>query len=260
MGKWFSAARDLDDERGERLGTLGYLPWEIRQEILKALLLLDYDGFPCGETILAACPEDKLNYPFLFANNRTHSGGMRLASPSTRVEYEHCYLTEKTFIFEEPRHLEAFLDKMPIFQQSLLRSFIIELYPPQQCHGDVNDWVAVFARLPPNLVSIHFGVRSWAGCAMNLGGEWFVCDDSWYEVQPAIDLLDLLGKRARRFAARAKIGLGSWYDHPKDFHASGEGWVRVLHELEPWSADWLKWWEEATKVASDDGEGASDMA
>lgn len=223
---------------------------------MKALLLLDDDWFPCGETILEACPEDKLNHLFLFANNPTYSGGMRLASPSTRVEYEHCYLTEMTFIFDEPRHLEAFLDKMPIFQQSLLRSFMIKLYPPQQCHGDLNDWVAVFACLPPNLVSIYFDVWSWAACAMNLGGEWFVCD----EAQPAIDLLDLLGKRARRFAARAKIGLASYYDHPKHDYPSGEGWVRVLHELEPWSADWLKWWEEDTKVASDDGEGASDMA
>ena len=243
---------------------------------MKALILLDDDGFPCGETILEACPEDQLYYPSLFANNSTYSCGMRLASPSTRVEYEHCYLTEMAFKFDEPRHLEAFLDKMPIFQQSLLRSFIIKLDPPQQCPGDMNNWVAVFARLPPNLVSIRFDVWSWAASATNPGGEWFICNDSWYEVQPAIDLLDLLGKRARRFAARAKIGLGRWYDHPRheakiglgrwydhprhDYPSSGEDWVRVLYELEPWSADWLKWWEEATKVASDDGEGASDMA
>ena len=71
----------------------------------------------------------------------------------------------------------------------------------------------------------------------------------------AIDLLDIPGKRARRYAARAKIALrGPYWGLELDNIKSGS-WVRVLHELEPWSEIWLNWWEEATEIDFlDDGE------
>ena len=40
---WFSKAEDHDKERGTQLGTLGYLPWEIRQKIFGNV----FDGCRC---------------------------------------------------------------------------------------------------------------------------------------------------------------------------------------------------------------------
>lgn len=70
----------------------------------------------------------------------------------------------------------------------------------------------------------------------------------------------MLGKLARRCAARAKIDLLKEYEDFVDLAPAEGVRIRVLDDLEPWSKDWLEWWEEDTKIYFDDGERASDMA
>ena len=101
---------------------------------------------------------------------------------------------------------------------------------------------------------------AWADGAMGAGGAWFIRNARWFRSPRAIEILEVLGNRARRHAARAKIGLAGWDYDPKHVYPSGEGWVRVLHDLEPWSEDWLKWWEEDARVDLDDGKRAIKVA
>ena len=201
-------------------------------------------------------------HPFMSKGyDSSGSYGIRHASPSTKAEFEYYYFTKSNFIFSRPADLEAFLGKLSMDQQSLLRSVTLKLYSPyENCYGAVSDWEPVCARLPPNIVSIYFDVCSLVDCAMEAGGKWFIRGYRQQTIPPVIDVLDLLGKQIRRRAARAKIGLERRYFSSNCDDTSGEEWVRVLQDVEPWSEDWLKWWEESTQVESDDGEGAIEMA
>lgn len=165
---------------------------------------------------------------------------MRLASPSTKFDFEHYYLTKTNFIFHEPKALEAFLDRLSVYQRSLLRSVTLKLFQTILEVSIIREWVTVCARLPCNLVSVKFSPDT-------------TCEGSVTKGQ--ISLLEILGKRVRRLAARAKIGLldgfapsfsrwdGDDYGPPQD----RETGVDVLKELEPWSKNWLEWREEAIK-------------
>ena len=47
---WFADSRELDTEFGTELGTLGYLPWEIRQPIREEVL----DGHHCYRSLCSS--------------------------------------------------------------------------------------------------------------------------------------------------------------------------------------------------------------
>lgn len=198
-------------------------------------------------------------YPPHFARSTSCFYGMRLASPSTKVEFEYYYLTKSDFKFKTPRDLETFLDRLSVNQQSLLRSFTFDLFAKWNI-VDPRDWAAVFTRLPSNLISIQFSLYSANLSAFKTDGHWFIWDHGTLTVHRAARLLEMLGKRARRYAARAKIGLSDCCLDPKDIARMREHIaqgrdevVGVLHDLEPWSENWLGWWEESTKIDMDNG-------
>ncbi|KAF6223705.1 hypothetical protein HO133_000548 [Letharia lupina] len=260
---WFSSARRIDDKCGERLGTLIYLPWEIRQKILK-VLFEDHANYYRSELITKESSARSI-YPRYWGDHKSRFYGMRLASPSTKVELEHYYLTQTEFRFESPKALENFLDRVSIYQQSLLRSFTFKLCRTVYRLADTSaasDWVAVCARLPPNLVSVQFDILGQGLRGIKTGGQCFIYDDDYptVYVHRAITLVEILGKRARRCAAGVKVDLLDCEFDPK--HVVQEGGIEVswLIELEPWSKNWLGWWEEATKIDFDDGEGARNVA
>lgn len=177
---------------------------------------------------------------------------MRLASPSTRAELEYYYLTESDFKCESPEGLEAFLDRLSVYQQSLLRSFTFNLFARLNI-ADPRNWVAAFARLPSNLISIRFNVNGWNVSGFETDGHWFILGRGRSTADRAVALLDILGKRARRCAARAKIGLSGCCNDAEYIVEWGDEVVGVLHDLEPWSENWLRWWEESTKIDMDNG-------
>ena len=75
--------------------------------------------------------------------------GIQFASPSTKAELEYCYFTKIHFSFEEPYHVDLFLDHLSVSQRGLLRNIIclirVEQYPPFSC------WMDACALLPPTL-------------------------------------------------------------------------------------------------------------
>lgn len=196
----------------------------------------------------------------IFQQSKLLSSGMRLASPSTKVGYEHCYLTNTRFCFGEARDLRDFLDNLSTYQQSLLRYFVFDMSRETKEHG-VEDWMAYCARLPPNLMSIRLSLSGEPWDVMETGEGRFMCcvEDAWPCPDDMVEVRNLVGNCARRFAPKAKIGLREGFSD-RIFIYDRERWVRVLHEVEPWSKNWLEWWEEDRKSDMFSGEEANDMA
>ena len=147
---WFTESRELDNNSGTELGTLGYLPWEIRQEMFKAV----HDGYFYGDCDLAPrtlCYEiqDPLTGPApdIFDLDSYHplrsgcytSGGcytswgsvcLRLSSATLGFEYDVLFLSNTIFKFECRTGLEKFLDQLSDFHQTMLRRIIISIWVP----------------------------------------------------------------------------------------------------------------------------------
>ena len=186
-----------------------------------------------------------------------------LASPSTKVEFEHCYLTKTIFAFDQPESLESFLDSLSIHQQNLLRSFEFNLCGWDSWYQtEMRSWLRICNRLPSNLRSIKFNLRDGVSSIKEPGEKWFICDEGlWFsKCELNIELMNTLGKRAQRRAARAKIGLVEGRYDRGYLERDEKQWFPVLDELEPWSESWLEWWENDTKVDFDEGEEASNKA
>lgn len=130
---WSSKARTLDARLGTRLGTLVYLPCEIRQQIFKHV----FDNYYPGEDgRYARVPEifeylgrtkqdpyDQIleDHPtggiFELDSYRIISGtgfvvNLRLASPTLKDEFEHFFLCSNVFKFLCPRRLGDFLRQL----------------------------------------------------------------------------------------------------------------------------------------------------
>lgn len=145
-----------------------------------------------------------------------------------------------------------------MYQQSLLRSFSIVLKGAWLSNSRSNAWAAICARLPPKLVSIDFNVAGYLDVE-DADGQWLIYTSGFYEVQRAATLVNRLGSCVRRCAPRAKMSLSDskWNDGHSLYREQG---VRVLDELEPWSDNWLEWWEDSTEIDLNGGEGASNVA
>ena len=181
--------------------------------------------------------------------------GLWFASASTRLEVEHYFFSNTRLVFCSPEDLETFADRFSTNNcWSLLR--LVGL----QVSGDwdappLNKWMSACARLPPNLVSIQFSVSRYTLKGSESHGEWFIVKHSplstfCLELRCAVVSINALGKLAHRVAAKAKIGLAVEILDPETETKLRPCTisVRVLDDLEPWSKNWLDWWEEETKV------------
>ena len=176
-----------------------------------------------------------------------------LASPSTRFEVKQYYFSKTRFVFCSPVHLENFVDQLSTYEWSLLRLITLEVHGDSEYNPSLKDWMAACARLPPNLVSIQFGLSNFNLTAAAIHGHWFIVKScpvwtSDTEVRSAVIAVNTLGKLAHRVAARAGIGLAVTRAQldgvaERDFIPG-----QVLNGLEPWNKDWLSWWEEKTKI------------
>ena len=203
-----------------------------------------------------------------FNRHQSHGNsyyGLWLASPSTRVEMEHYYLSNTRFKFCCPKDLEIFVDQLSTYEWSLLRLVTLEVSRDLEYSCPLKEWMSACARLPPNLVSIQFNASNWNLMGAEIHGQWFIVktcprDTPGLDLRRAIISIDTLGKLAHRVAAKAKIGLAV---RDLQFWEVAEIeviQVRVLDELEPWSKNWLSWWEEETKIDFEGGETFNKVA
>ena len=87
----------------------------------------------------------------------------------------------------------------------------------------------------------------------------YYLDNDFPRLNDMVEMLNVVGKNARRCAANAKIGLCEGF-LDRRFRDPEEKWVRVFDDVEPWSKDWLEWWEKYRKPDMISGEEANDTA
>lgn len=206
---WFDEARKIEPT----LGTLSYLPPEIRRSIWETALqckgtlsaegLWEYENVNCSPFNLSA-------YYFGFGrrwSRQDRPTELRLASSSVRAEFDDIFLSKLTFRFNRPENLNAFIKHLTRYQLSRLQSFEIGL---SVCViWSLGVWLESMARLPCGLQLIHFRVYP----AYN---GWFYlpganpCPMYHREIgREEFDILDALVKQAVQRASKARVTICS---------------------------------------------------
>ena len=165
---WFDKANKDDKEAGTRLGTLRYLPYEIREQIFKIALEDYFDDIfwrrkRCGtnqlpnscylpefqlrsnfDLFVCCCKRDRMPeirhifdlasyYCFPRSIGRAPLN-LRFTSPSIEPEFERIFLTCSTFEFECAVTVERFLDLLSPFQQSQLKCLRLVPFEDRSCY------------------------------------------------------------------------------------------------------------------------------
>ncbi len=125
---WFAEG----ERRNPSLGTLGFLPAEIRRMIIENLLYCrpnpSMDGVWEYDHLLGPI-FDLQAYYFGFGRRGLYdmNNSIRLVSSSLRADYDEVFLSDRTFRFNRPDSLAAFLDRLNESQASRLLSIAIGL-------------------------------------------------------------------------------------------------------------------------------------
>ena len=236
---WFTDAEDQDRERGTHLGTLGYLPWEIRQEVFKDVYGRYFDVIPWinGPTVGHEPRITPIGIPdFLKCPGTCASWDIFpivSASPSIRPEVQYAYITTANFVFDSPRALTYFLGDVPEYERSLFRSVTLLLGRGPEFKSQSEAIRDACMELPSGLTSITFRLEHCPWDTTNL------------RCHKVVEIFELLGKQIKRcWAPRAKISMehycwGHKPECPRPVVAS------AFNDLEPWSQGWLDWWESS---------------
>lgn len=171
---WFGKASKDDEEAGTRLGTLRFLPFEVRQQILKIVLEGCFDEvkeqtkqekfiynigryplrgdldrselhtvFQCRHR---SCKRDKVpdifDLRFYFGVTGVERDlerppiNLRFASTSIRTEFDRAFLARRNFRFTCPFTLQEFLDKLSLFPLRQLKSLKLSMFEHWACYSD----------------------------------------------------------------------------------------------------------------------------
>ena len=154
--EWFSDAQKADPA----LGTLSYLPYEIRQLIFVHTLA-------CRPTLSADGPWEydyRLGPPlnvsaYYFGENGratidSRINGLRLASSSIKAEYEDVLLSKRTFRFNDPDSLMSFITRLNNAQLSRVFSIAIGVCILYQ----MESWLKPIGQLPSSLSDVQFQI------------------------------------------------------------------------------------------------------
>ena len=213
--EWFDEAQNTDPT----LGTLIHLPLEIRRYIWDMVLqchdTLSVDGLWEYDHLNGA-PFNLSAYYFGFGRRRFHKDsvtGLRLVSSSVRAEFDDIFLSQRTFRFNRPESLDAFVNRLTSYQLNRLHSFEIGLTVCLTTSMEV--WLESMALLPSDLQDIHFRIyparNGWFGTQRIISGVNYDREIR----QEEFDLLDLLVKRAVQKASKARVTISSAAkDHP----------------------------------------------
>ncbi|CAF9942239.1 hypothetical protein IMSHALPRED_003430 [Imshaugia aleurites] len=159
---WFAESRKLDTERGTELGTLGYLPWEICQQMFKALLSrLRRSGYGLG--IVTRAPEI-LDSGFCITKEGLEPLSFRLSSPTLRLEFDICFFFNTIIKFERSADLRQFFCQSPDCYDTKVRCIIIRIWVPCGCTRTRrfvewrDGWTTACSQIPASLQSVSFGL------------------------------------------------------------------------------------------------------
>ena len=278
---WFDKARKEDDDAGTRLGTLRFLPYEVRQQIFEIVLedyfvavegslsyqhfIFDGHRWPTGDGVNGlklqlqfngkhcCCKQDKvpnvLDLRSYFPGScATEKGrmGLRLASPSIQQEFDYLFLSRCTFRFSCPFTIHRFLDQLSPIQQRQLKRLALDIFTYWRCSSDLmtcrDQWMTVCERLPPELTSVD--LRSHRGFLR--GVNRLLKDKPRSLPARHADIVTRLALACLDVVCK-KVSRASpraviyWSGHEEVDTEESVVWDAGLPELENWSEDWHKY-------------------
>lgn len=235
---WFSDARKKDNNLGSSLGTLGYLPWEIRQVVFEMVLrgyfeesrerykhLLDLKRYSYIDEayFIWAWRSDSgrrphaLGVPDVFELDSyqpndpdapTSTMNLRLASLSLKTEFEHYFLHANTFAFQCPRALEQFLGQLACHQKGQLGRFRFEIWKYCGCctaKKSDDGWKSMASQLPPFIKSLSIEMGGDRLLPRNYGWGMYRGPTELRQFKRAADFFEIMSKMAVRSASRLVI-------------------------------------------------------
>ena len=193
---WFSEAQKLHPA----LGTLSYLPPEVRAMIYRALVHcrenLGADGlWEYDETL--GYPLDMSSYYFGFGLRSPSDNsvkGIRLASSVTKLEFEETFLSSHTFRFNSAESLASFFDRLQDTMKARVLSIDIGLCPLYI----MDPWMSPITHLPQGLLRIRFRLYP----VTNI----FTVED---KIQRFFEYFERLVERAVKSAPHAQVSICS---------------------------------------------------
>lgn len=198
---WYSQAQKLH----AALGTLGYLPVEVRLLVWRSSLHCNdnrsLDGLWEYDRGLGS-PFRLSSFYFGFGRRGLFLGSVenaRLVSSQIKAEYDHVFLYMRTFRFNYTENLFAFLHRLNDSHQEQLSSVELAV-----CTGlSMEPWLDSIAYLPVGLKHVHFRLQ--------------ITPPHWYHEKRGLESLEHLGRlveQAARKAPKAQISMSSVPDHP----------------------------------------------
>ncbi|KAL8793451.1 MAG: hypothetical protein Q9195_003934 [Heterodermia aff. obscurata] len=201
--EWYSKAQKVN----AALGTLAYLPAEVRLFIWQSLLQCNDSKSLDGQWEY----DRGLGSPFRLSSFYFGFGrrglfldsveNVRLVSSQIKAEYDHVFLYMRTFRFNYTENLFAFLHRLNDVHQEQLSSVELCVYT----RLSMEPWLDSIAYLPVELKHVHFRLQ--------------VTPPHWYHEQRGLESLEHLGRlveQAARKAPRAQISIGNVNDQPLD--------------------------------------------
>ena len=199
--EWFSKAAELN----HALGTLSYLPGEVRLLIWRSLLqcqdTLSSDGVWEYSQALGS-PFQPSAYYFGFGRRGLFLDSvesLRMVSKQIKAEYDYVFLSLRSFRFNYHQNLFAFCDRMHANYLNQLSS--VELAICTQAF--MNPRLDSISLLPPGLQHVHFRIRP--------------APRGWYDSERGHEILEILGVLVEQVALtvpNARISISSTLDEP----------------------------------------------
>lgn len=292
---WFSEARKEDDRLGRRLGTLGFLPPEIRYKIWFAVIENLKDAFK--KTYIKET--DAVSWDVLWENwlkgNLTFKAShgnfsrldifnlrsyhqykrewnpdgamyLRYASPEAKIELENTFIFKNAFAFDCAKYLTHFLNQLSAYQRSLLRCITIRPFGCSNCHWD-NELGALRYFIRPEC-------RAWTAIIEQLPAtlKSVTIELGWtctiklaakrhpeYRASVAIDnvktLVGMLELVTKKIQRQAPGVKISLARLDNRCDRDRKSLQAMLDELSPFSEDFMRWSDESRKDAMDEGQG-----
>ena len=273
---WFDTARKDDQDAGTSLGTLRFLPYEIRQQIFqivledyfdeveeqlrqhnsvfnrcrsrcvghidRSLLEIHFEGLHCS------CKRDRvpnvfnLGSYFVWPAPERLFMSLRLASPSIQREFDSVFLSRSTFQFTCSFTLQYFLDQLSPFQRKQLRCLSISIFQYWVCDSYSltrrDPWMAACQRLPPSLKSVEMQ----SPYDLKDVPEFLIKSTYFRSGQADRNVnrlaTELLGMLCKKVSRASPRAVISW-TRRQWLEKEGSAILdAALAELEPWSEEW----------------------
>ena len=186
-----------------------------------------------------------------YPRGSSHYGGamkLRFTSPQLKTELENAFIFGQAFRFFCPIHMGQFLDQLSADHRPLLRSITMVLHGcgygyrrgTSSIIFECRAWVAIIERLPATLQLVIFEFdHRLPPASRRRNSNTFNRD---------MALLEVMTKKVRRQAPRAKISVAGLTDRCDDY---GNSLQNIVDELEPFSEDFMKWSDQSRKNATE---------